>query len=148
MSDFPMQTSLFRRGTEMKNTSVSLRLSTPAMLMLFALTWSSVALAQGAPNEYQIGFPLNGEFSGTNFEQVQMNNGNLHIEIPLWSAAGRGPLVGFKYVYDSLGWGFNETCDRLSGTCHDVVTFHPSKAGLAANHLALGIVGPQSFTFR
>src|SRR5207248_3108679 len=110
--------------------------------------WSSVALAQGAPNEYQIGFPLNGEFSGTNFEQVQMNNGNLHIEIPLWSAAGRGPLVGFKYVYDSLGWGFNETCDRLSGTCHDVVTFHPSKAGLAANHLALGIVGPQSFTFR
>lgn len=107
-----------------------------------------VGLAQNAPNEYQIGFPPNGDFSGTDFENVQLNNGNLHIEIPLWNAAGRGTGVGFKYVYDSLGWGFAETCSKITGLCHDKVTPNPVKAGVVGNHLTLSLVGPQSYQFK
>jgi RHS repeat-associated protein len=107
---------------------------------LTLLCWTSFAVAQAAPNDYQIGTPTHGDFSGTGFESVQLNNGNLHIEIPLWSAAGRGPSVGFNYVYDSLGWGYNETCNRFTGLCTDSVTANPVKAGVVANHLKLTLV--------
>ena len=56
----------------------------PASVILALFCWTGIAFAQGAPNDYQIGFPPHGDFSGTDFENVQMNNGNLHIEIPLW----------------------------------------------------------------
>jgi hypothetical protein len=121
---------------------------TSALLVLISLT--SLSAAQGAPNDYQIGFPPHADFSGSDFENVQLNNGNLHIEIPLWTTAGRGPSVGFKYVYDSKGWGFNEHCGRMTGTCTDTVTSNPSAHGLQGccangNHLALTLVGPQSY---
>ncbi len=60
-------------------------------LVLASVFLARVAFAQGAPNDYQIGLPQHGEFSGTDFEHVQMNNNNLHIDLPLWSTAGRGP---------------------------------------------------------
>src|SRR5712692_10758103 len=115
-------------------------------LALFAQ--AHLAFAQVVPNDYQIGLPLHADFSGSDFENVQLNNGNLHIEIPLWSATGRGLPVGFKYVYDSAGWGFNEHCGRLSGYCTDTVTPSPTGHGLAGccdggNHLSLTPVGPQ-----
>ena len=112
---------------------------------LTLLSWTGLALAQGAPNDYQIGVPLHGDFSGTDFENVQLNNGNLHIEIPLWSTAGRGPSVELKYVYDSLGWGFHETCNRFTGACTDTVTPNPGLPGLVTNNLKLKLVGPQSY---
>ncbi len=109
-------------------------------VVLALLSLASRAFAQGAPNEYQIGLPPYADFSGSDFENVQLNNGNLHIEVPLWNATGRGLPVGFKYVYDSLGWGFNEHCGSRTGTCTDNVAPHSS-------HLALQLVGPQSYSF-
>src|SRR5262249_16135912 len=86
-------------------------------------------------------------FSGSDFEHVQMNNNNLHIDLPLWSASGRGPSVGYKYVYDSKGWGFNETCNHISGSCTDRVVSNPGWQRRAlGNHLKLTLVGPQSYT--
>jgi len=110
-------------------------------VVLAFLCWTGVAFGQGVPNDYQIGFPPHADFSGTDFENVQLNNGNLHIEIPLWRTTGRGPSVGFKYVYDSLGWGFREQCSRIAGTCTDHVTDHPPFGG---GHLIFALVGPQS----
>src|ERR1700722_16208358 len=93
-----------------------------AVLALISLT--SVVSGQ-IPNDYAIGFPPQADFSGSDFESVQINNNNLHIEIPIWSTAGRGFPAGFKYGYDSKGWGFGEHCNRLSGTCTDWVTPNP-----------------------
>jgi hypothetical protein len=115
------------------------------VLVVLALLCTGVASAQGAPPDYQIGFPPHGDFSGSDFESVQLNNNNLHIEIPLWSVPGRGPSVGLKYVYDSKGWGFKENCNRISGTCTDTVTPYPVKAGVVGNHLAFTLVGSQSY---
>src|SRR5713101_1161967 len=115
-------------------------------LILASMFVARLAIAQGAPNDYQIGLPQHGEFSGTDFEHVQVNNNNLHIDLPLWSTTGRGPSVGMKYVYDSKGWAFNEFCDRISGLCTDKVT--PSPGGVAypgRTHLLLTLVGPQSY---
>src|SRR5712692_395805 len=122
-------------------------------VVMALLALAHLVLAQGAPNDYLIGFPEHADFSGSDFENVQLNNGNLHIEIPLWSATGRGLPVGFKYVYDSAGWGFNEHCGRLSGYCTDTVTPSPTGHGLAGccdggNHLSLTPVGPQSYSFK
>ena len=49
---------------------------------------SPSAIAQD--NSSNIGLPPNGVFSGSSVESVQVNNGNLHIEIPLYSVPGRG----------------------------------------------------------
>src|ERR1700722_19376435 len=78
------------------------------------------AFTQDLTNPLNIGLPANGVFSGTDFDSVQLNNGNLHIEIPLWSTKGRGLSVDYKYVYDNKGWYINEHCDRV-GYCTDTV---------------------------
>jgi len=120
------------------------------LLTAATLFWLSLpinAFAQAAPNAYQIGVPEHGDFSGSDFENVQLNNNNLHIEIPLWNLSGRGPSIGFKYVYDSRGWGFNEHCGQKTGTCTDTVTPTPGIHGLGptSNHLVLALVGPQTY---
>jgi YD repeat-containing protein len=113
--------------------------------VLTSMLLAHAALAQ-IGNDYQIGMPNHGEFSGTDFEQVQLNNNNLHIDLPLWATTGRGPSVGFRFVYDSKGWGFNETCNHISGLCTDRVLPNPGwQRGSLPNHLKLILVGPQSY---
>src|SRR5437868_211631 len=55
-------------------------------------------------NSQNTGVPPNASLDGTGIESVQLNNGNLHIEIPLFSMSGRGLPVHVSYVYDSKGW--------------------------------------------
>src|SRR5258707_13208389 len=85
----------------------------PLFVVLCLLSLSGFSLGQGAPNGYQIGLPAHADFSGSDFENVQLNNGNLHIEIPLSSTPGRGLSTSFKYVYDSKGWGTKEHCSHI-----------------------------------
>src|SRR5258708_3007684 len=111
------------------------------------LPFSPIVRARSIGNGYQIGVPQHAEFSGSEFDHVQINNNNLHIDLPLWGASGRGPSVGFKYVYDSEGWGYNETCNRISGLCTDRILPNPSwQRHALPNHLSLTLVGPQSYT--
>jgi RHS repeat-associated protein len=134
-----------------KLSSCNFRQAPFLALMVIVLTFiPGTVLGQGAaPNDYQIGLPEHGDFSGSDFENVQLNNGNLHIEIPLWNATGRGLPVGLKYVYDSLGWGFTEVCSKRYGTCTDTASSTPKIHGLslccALNHLILSLVGPESW---
>jgi RHS repeat-associated protein len=72
-------------------------------LYIFLLAAASLSFAQDT-NSSNIGLPPNGVFSGSDVETVQVNNGNLHIEIPLYSVPGRGLNTSVKYVYDSRGW--------------------------------------------
>lgn len=67
-----------------------------------------------------IGFPDNGAFDGDDFESVQLNNLNLHIEIPVWSTKGRGPSAWVKYVYDGNNWTYKTFCTP-KGNCTDTV---------------------------
>jgi len=93
-------------------------------------------------NSLNIGFPANADFSGSNFDSVQLNNGNLHIEVPLWSVKGRGLPVGYKYVYDNKGFYLYETC-----TGHIVMTCNDTVKENTGNHLIMAPVGPFGYTF-
>ena len=81
------------------------RATSPRILpcVLFLMATASASFAQDT-NSTNIGLPPNGVFSGSEIENVQVNNGNLHIEIPLYSVPGRGLNTTVKYVYDSRGW--------------------------------------------
>ena len=125
--------------------------SAAALVIAATLLWHlflTSALAQGVPNEYRIGFPEHGDFSGSDFESVQLNNNNLHIELPLWTLPGRGQSVGVKYIYDSHGWGFNEHCGVRTGTCTDTATPTPGlhNVGPNWNHLTLTPVSLSGYT--
>lgn len=52
------------------------------------------------------GFPGNAIIHGSGFDNVRINNGNLHMEIPVTTVTGRGESITYKYVYDSKGWQF------------------------------------------
>jgi hypothetical protein len=60
------------------------------------------------------GFPENGVFEGSSFDSIQMNNGNLHIQIPFITLPGRHRSYQYIYSYDNRGWGF-KTIDRGDG---------------------------------
>lgn len=64
----------------------------------------SVCSAQNYGNSNNTGLPDNGVFVGSDVESVQINNGNLHVGIPIWSAKGRGLDSAARFVYDSKGW--------------------------------------------
>src|SRR5229473_38465 len=108
-----------------------------ALCLLCLLVFA--AHAQDVTNGRNVGFPPNGVFDGSDFDNVQLNNGNLHIEIPLWSTKGRGLPVSYKYVYDSKGWSFRSTCDK-QGICTDTVT--PE----SGNNLVLKLAGSFNYT--
>ena len=104
-----------------------------------ALMVVNVTLAQDqtVQNSSNIGMPPNGVFSGSDFESVQLQNGNLHIDIPIWSQKGRGLGTGSKFIYDSLGWTSSPPhCDHTSGVCSNHITTIPD------NSLSLRITSP------
>src|SRR5712671_1094796 len=99
-------------------------LKTPCYVILLVvsiLSEHAVGQTQDVTDPLNIGMPPNGVFSGSDFDSVQLNNGGLHIEIPLWSIGGRGLSVGYKYIYDNRGWYFRTTCSR-QGLCTDHVS--------------------------
>src|SRR5919201_1225288 len=128
MSALPIRNLICRRRWPMRS-----KLSILICLLLAA----SITLAQGTDNNFNVGFPPNGIFSGSNFDSVQVTNGNLHIEIPVWSTDGRGLDIGTKFVYNSKGWKEHVHCVRLSGTCH---------ADIQPDHgIGMGLVNPFSY---
>jgi hypothetical protein len=86
------------------------------------------ALCAGAqiPNQLNTGYPENGIFHGSDIDNVQINNGGLHVDIPLYSAKGRGLGVGARVVYNSKGWTFHTRCFTSGGGfCEDDVQGDP-----------------------
>jgi RHS repeat-associated protein len=87
------------------------------VLIFVLLCGPALSRGQDTRNGTAIGLPENGAFSGSNFDNVQITNGNLHIEIPLWSLPQRGAVpVSQKLVYDNKGWYRKETCSHI-GVC-------------------------------
>ena len=67
-------------------------------------------------NENNTGFPENAILHGGAVDTVQAQNGNLHIQIPVWSTKGRGIDTGYMFEYDSKTWEVDTYCDD-SGYC-------------------------------
>jgi hypothetical protein len=82
-----------------------------SLITLLVVMLNTSCLAQDPVlNGTNVGFPPNGVFSGSHFDSVQVNNANLHIEIPLWTLAGRGLPTTMKFKYDSKSWRVAQRC--------------------------------------
>ena len=112
-----------------------------AFIVGLLLVMASPLMAQDSTNGGNVGFPINGIFQGSDFDTVQVNNGNLHLEIPIWSTDGRGLPVEMKMIYDNKGWFVKLQC-QADGTCLGNV------AGQIGNHLVLSVVNPFGYAFR
>jgi RHS repeat-associated protein len=106
--------------------------------MLLTCTSGSI-YAQDVKNGINAGFPPNGDFSGSEFDNVQVNNGNVHMEIPFWSTDGRGLPVSYKYIYDSKGWSVDSRIDK-QGFTHNKVIIE------SGSDMSWSVVGPNTIS--
>jgi RHS repeat-associated protein len=60
----------------------------------------------GIPDAGNVGVPINGVFSGSNVDSVQLNNGDLHIDIPLLDIPGLGVPIRIHFIYDNKIWNY------------------------------------------
>jgi RHS repeat-associated protein len=81
---------------------------------VFAITALGILLAAppcfpqtaGIPDAGNVGVPINGAFSGSNIDSVQLNNGDLHIDIPLLDLPGLGVPIRIHFIYDNKIWDY------------------------------------------
>jgi len=85
-------------------------------ITLALLVASTAGIGQNAytPDVGNVGLPANGTFHGSNIDTVQLNNGNLHIDIPLLHLPGIGMDTDLHFVYDSQI--FNRAYGPVSST--------------------------------
>jgi len=109
----------------------------------FLLTCLSFSFGQGDTGSQAIGLPAHGAFSGSDFDNVQLNNGNLHIEIPLYSVGGRGLSVPVSLVYDSKGW-YGYTTNPIQGSPNYVYPrgFKTNGGATGQNNMAWTLAAP------
>ncbi len=60
----------------------------------------------GIPDAGNVGVPINGVFSGSSVDAVQLNNGDLHIDIPLVDIQGLGAPIHIHFIYDNKIWNY------------------------------------------
>lgn len=117
--------------------------------LLMILTSSSINLtkAQSAPaTDNVIGLPPGAAYDGDALASVQINNGNLHIELPIVTIRGRGPAASYKFVYDSKGFQ-DKSCgagcgDYLAEESTNAFTLEgPGADDRAADYSVYPIVG-------
>ena len=119
----------------------STRFLLPSSIAAF-LALPIVCNAQGVNNANNTGLPSNGLFNGTDVEIVEINNGNLHIDIPIWSEKGRGLDTYAHFVYDNKGWTYTTNCVTQpdgSQICTDTVK------RASVNHMILSSVNSFSY---
>jgi RHS repeat-associated protein len=98
-----------------------------ALCFILAACGMSYGQTDTIPDPTQTGFPEHGVFQGSNVESVQVNNGNLHIQIPLVRMKGRGPAYFVNFVYDTKGWNIREFCHQAS----QLICTYAVKSGVA-----------------
>jgi RHS repeat-associated protein len=77
------------------------------ILLAAMISAAGAASAQDAPLPInQVGLPSNGVFSGGSIDSVQLNNGNLHVDIPLLHLPGIGMDTDIHFVYDNKVWTY------------------------------------------
>jgi hypothetical protein len=119
------------------------------VLAFFVLALPVVlAHAQSVPSQLNTGYPENGLFHGSEIDNVQINNGGLHVAIPVSTTKGRGLSASSKVVYNSKSWTFRTRCFTSGGGfCEDDVRVILSDIQLSP-FSALSIINFQSSTPR
>ena len=93
--------------------------------LIVAVFGSPICQSQtNPPGIANIGLPVNGVFSGGQIDSVQLNNGNLHLDIPLLDLPGVGIPIHIHFLYDSKIFGYQT--DQSSYTYY--VTATPAAA--------------------
>lgn len=83
--------------------------------LLLILICSAICIAQANPNLEQ-GMKPFGSYVGGDIDSVSLSNGNLRIEIPVWSAPQRGALpLKFVLLYNSKGFFVKQHCNLQTG---------------------------------
>jgi len=72
-----------------------------AAFLSFSLVASTHAQTAYTPNVNNVGLPATGVFSGGSIDSVQLQNGNLHVDIPLLHLPGIGMDTDIHFVYDN-----------------------------------------------
>jgi RHS repeat-associated protein len=111
----------------MKNRTAALRTIEVFAFAVFFLSLSPGRVkAQDITTGSNVGFPLNGIFVGSEFNNVQTANGNLHVHIPLFQFKGRGPSMFASFEYDGENYYMTERCGT-NGYCNG--TWHINPGG-------------------
>ena len=76
-----------------------------SLFIFLATGYGQTPSANYSPNVGQVGLPSNGVFSGGSIDTIQLNNGNLHIDIPLLHFSGIGMDTDIHFTYDSRVFG-------------------------------------------
>ena len=76
-----------------------------AALLFFLGILQSFSQSAYTPDAGNVGLPISGTFQGTSIETVQLNNGNLHIDIPLLHLPGIGMDTDIHLTFDNQVWG-------------------------------------------
>lgn len=81
------------------------RCQTAVVVGLLSLVCAATSARAQLTTAEEKGFPPNSVFSGGDVDTVNLQNGNLHISIPIASSAQRGGTI-FKwaFVYDTQAW--------------------------------------------
>ena len=96
-----------------------------AAVLLLACAFAPNCIAQNVDNPTNVGTPENGLFYGREVDSVQLGNGNLHIEVPLFSVSGRGPAVQYIFVLDNKQWYAKITTNKVTGDLQAVIQPDP-----------------------
>ena len=127
-------------------SSIALRFFTALFPLALYFVWANPATGQtpSATNTTNVGFPMNGVFDGSDFENVQIANGGLQIEIPLFSVPGRNGLdVTYKYVYANKQWTARETYHARTDTY--IADIRPEQGQMAAG-IIMHTAGPFGYS--
>jgi len=81
-----------------------MRLVGCSFLVLFATALPVRLPAQQVYEGSQQGLPPFGSFHGSDFDNVSLLNGNLHIQIPVLSVRQRGQTFTYRIIFDSPVW--------------------------------------------
>lgn len=86
-------------------TSARAGLICTSLIILLLFLSIPRAMAQQVMDGNSTGLPEFASFHGSNFDLVSMQNGNLHIQIPILNLAQRaGGAMDYRYIYDVPTW--------------------------------------------
>jgi hypothetical protein len=107
-------------------------------LLISCVCSLGIAYAQDVSLAPRLERPSGATVLPSKIDSVQLTDGNLHIEIPLWRTAGRGIDDYAKLVFDSNSWEQVTTCD---GDNNCAILAQPRTGA----HAKLEAVGPISY---
>src|SRR5713101_5861100 len=101
------------------------------LMASLSLILSKSACAQDLP-EFEIGLKPFGTYHGGSIDSVSIANGNLTIDMPLFSYPQRGGKLkkSLDLYYNNKGYKMVTHCSRLTGDCTTTTTWRGGGIGI------------------